>query len=196
MSQRDTVRAGADSNTVKSGSVNEDPEIHTDWRENVLARTGATIEFLNKDAVGGRLQVGSIGGVINVSYVSLALVRDPVTHAVRCSMNPLFSLALLAAIPTHVSSWRNYLAVLALPHLLGNLGLQYPVIRNHLYLTAAERTDYYLFNSPLCVYIEGSLGLAIQWRPVRAAVRFTWPATLGYLENRKPYIGADLSWVW
>jgi hypothetical protein len=45
-----------------------------------------------------------------------------------------------------------------LPQVLPNLSLQLPIVRNHLYIVASQRTDFYLVNNRAKIYTEASLG--------------------------------------
>jgi len=152
-------------------------------------------EFVNKEAWGGRA-FGALGSeYLQVSPFSAAVVRDPGSGVLRFSINPLFSLPLLATVAAEwdVSIW----AVLPLvPQALTNLSVQVPVLGKSLYVTAGQRTDYYLLNDVSRIYTEGYIGARVlggSALPLSAEVRYVWPVSQGFLENKGPYLGFGLS---
>ncbi len=113
-------------------------------------------------------------------------------------MNSLLTILALPAILAEDSPiWKGQgkgwllFGLFYLPQALGNLTFQLPLIPRYCYLTVSNRTDYYLFNSPVQIYTEGSVGMRLFAGSFGAEVRYVWPITRGYLEDRRPYIGLN-----
>ena len=153
------------------------------------------LEWTNKEASSGRAYMGIGGEKVHGSLFSWSFTHGA-DGVIRVSMNPLFTFAALPAVqalPHQGGSraWGLFLLFLV-PQVLGNFNIQYPLIPRHCYLTVADRTDYYLFNSPAKIYMEGSVGLRLFVGSIGGEVRWVWPITQGYLENKKPYLGFNL----
>lgn len=163
------------------------------------------VEWVNKEAWGGRLFVAGGPQFLQLSPFSWSFVHDPASGKLRFSMNPVFGLggALLVTMGGNVHNPGPWpLAVLGIamliPQVLPNLTLQLPIVPKHVYLAAGQRTDYYLFNNPIRVYSEVYLGgrLFVGGKTgINADVRYVWPISRGFLEDRKPYVGVGLSFA-
>lgn len=155
-------------------------------------------EYVNKEAWGGRLFTSIGGEYIQVSPFSWSFVRDPASRAVRLSVNPIFAAPLLVALTGEFDLSLPLVLLPLLPQLLTNLSFQFPVVHEHLYLAAGQRTDFYLLNDVARIYTEGYVGARLLGGrdiPIGLDMRYVWPISQGFLENKRPYLGIGLSFT-
>lgn len=170
-----------------------------------LSRNGHTItglEYINKMNWGIRANLSYGTDWIQGSLLSTALTRDNAHDISRVSTNSLVALPWLAVAATlnpHTGGNPDWLLVtgflLTLPQIVPNLTITAPIITNHFYLGISQRTDYYLLNSPVRVYTESSVVARIFVYRIGAEIRYSFPITKGFLEDKRPYIGGSLNWV-
>jgi len=194
--------AGTVLHAQASRDSTEDGQSHGDSGK-VVALISVGGEYLNKEAWGGRIYASGGIDYLQLSPFSWSFVRDPRDGVVKLSMNPLFGTGALLMFGlwggAHGSGpWFLGVVSLALlvPQVLPNLTVQVPVVPKYLYVAAGQRTDYYLFNDVARIYSEGYVGARLlggESLPISAEVRYVWPLSRGFLENKKPYIGVGLS---
>lgn len=151
------------------------------------------LEWVNKDVWGGRFYMGlPVVPILYLPVTTFSLTHSAADGKTRASMNPLFLIPMAIALKSlnGDKGWL-YVAILALPELVGNPSLQIPILKGHLFLTASQRTDYYLFSEGSKIYTESALGLRVRIGRLSGEIRYAWPLTKGYLLDKGPYIGAS-----
>lgn len=159
-------------------------------------------EFTNKQSWGLRTYFGYGGDWIQAAPFTVAVTNDKKAQNVKVSANPLVLLPWLgigATFNPHGGGGPDWLlltfAIMTLPQLLPNLTITAPIIKDHFYLGLSQRTDYYLFNSPAKVYTEASAVARFYLSHLSAEVRWSYPLTQGFLEDKRPYLGGSIYWV-
>lgn len=128
-----------------------------------------------------------------VSWGSQYNRRD---SSLRISANPLLTLAALLSEALIQGESDGGLAFLfELPQIWSNVTIQGPLVPGYLDLSIAQRTDYYLFYRDSRIYTEVSAGLRFYLDNVGGEVRYVWPLSRGYLEDKGGTIGLSLYWA-
>jgi len=162
-------------------------------------------ETLLKEAWGGRVFFSFGPDYLQFSPFSWSFVHDPRDGRLKCSINPLLTIAALPALRLTNRSY-SYFKVgherwlwclfFLLPQSLTNLSFHLPVVRYAFYLNAGQRTDFYLLNDVARIYTEGYAGMRLTGGsnfPLALDVRYAWPISQGFLENKRPYLGIGVS---
>ncbi|MFN8366633.1 MAG: hypothetical protein U0Y96_05265 [Candidatus Kapaibacterium sp.] len=112
--------------------------------------------------------ITSVANSQTVSYTPISCVLQ-LSHdnQLYVSQNTIFSLPYLifAYLVKNDTAYKSNaftrvpLVILALPQLLGNINFRYPIWYQELYVSVAQKTDYYLFNKISRIHTESQLGL-------------------------------------
>lgn len=166
------------------------------------ARALAGFEYINKESWGLRTYFGIGSHWIQVAPFTTTVMYDKNTEKMKVSANSLALIPLMgigATFNPHGGGGPDWLlvtcALLTLPQILPNITISAPIIKDHFYLGAGQRTDYYLFNSVSKIYTESSVVARVFVHRIGAEVRWSYPLTQGFLEDKRPYLGASMYWV-
>jgi hypothetical protein len=122
----------------------------------------------------------------------VAITKSDRENEVKIASNYL--LMVPAAFALGIENDRTLALLLSLPVTLPNLHIFYEIINKSVFLTLAQRTDYYVFrnNSQIYVYSEFSFGFKVIILDFSLKPNLSFPISKGYFRDRKPYIGIDI----
>ncbi|MBS1912226.1 MAG: hypothetical protein JST22_09600 [Bacteroidetes bacterium] len=171
--------------TARSGSPAAIPSL---W-------TSAGLEAITTRSGGLRLVAGTGNDYLMLAPITVALVRDGAGGRLHVSANPVILVvpALLDLLGSSNNGYRwQSLAWVGFFLSLANPTLQYPILKDRLYVDAALRNDIFFFETPAETYSEVSFGLHGRLGGIQAGARAVLPLADVYARGRKPYIGISL----
>jgi hypothetical protein len=163
------------------------------------ARAFTGFEYINKESWGLRAYFGLGSDWIQVSPFTTTVMYDKNEEKIKVSANSLALIPLMgvgATFNPHGGGGPDWLlvtcAILTLPQVLPNITITAPIIKDHFYLGAGQRTDYYLFNSVAKIYTESSAVARVFVHRFGAEIRWSYPLSKGFLEDKRPYLGGSV----